>query len=289
MKEVTNETQLVALIGYPLRRPHSAVMHNAAFHHFGIDAHYQLRPLPGEDLDPFFKEARTPRWLGFQVTSPYKQEALARCDAVAGEAKAIGAVNTAQVEGGRVTGYNTDVGGFLASLRFHLGLDPAGLRVVIAGGGGAARAVVYGCLHAGAEQVTVGTRQLPSALVEEFASPRLAGVALGSTGFEAALDRAHLAVNATTVGMTSIGPPFDVGRLPDGAAVFDLVYVPPETQLLAEARGRGLAAVGGGGMLIQQAALAFALWTGISTAAPVMGAAVAPLLSDSRQAEVPGE
>ena len=95
-----------------------------------------------------------------------------------------------------------------------------------------------------------------------------------------ALRSADLAVNATTVGMVDTGMTVDVSLLPAHATVFDLVYVPPETPLLAAARGRGLRASNGSEMLIQQAAIAFERWTGIGGMSDVMRDAVAPLLAD---------
>ncbi|HLA15718.1 MAG TPA: hypothetical protein VJZ72_02365, partial [Candidatus Limnocylindrales bacterium] len=105
-------------------------------------------------------------------------------------------------------------------------------------------------------------------------------VSLGDPAFGEALRSADLAVNATTVGMLAPGTTIDVAALPLNATVFDLVYVPPETPLLAAARARGLRAANGSEMLIAQAAIAFERWTGVAGMTEVMRAAVAPLLAD---------
>jgi len=107
-------------------------------------------------------------------------------------------------------------------------------------------------------------------------------IAMPSSGliFEAALAGADLAVNATTVGMLDPGMTIPVDRLPATATVFDLVYVPAETPLVAAARARGLRAANGSEMLIAQAAIAFERWTGVGGMADVMREAVAPLLAD---------
>ncbi|HEX5696219.1 MAG TPA: shikimate dehydrogenase, partial [Acidimicrobiia bacterium] len=84
-------TARVALVGWPLRRRHSEVMHNAAFAHVGIDCRYEVRPTEPDRLADFFAEARGPRWLGFQVTSPHKQRAMGMVDQVEQEAREIGA------------------------------------------------------------------------------------------------------------------------------------------------------------------------------------------------------
>lgn len=269
-------TLRVALVGYPLRRRHSEVMHNAAFAHYGVDARYRLRPLPPAALPGFVAEARAPGWLGFQVTAPHKQAVIGLLDRAEAEAGAIGAVNTVhRKEDGALVGINTDAPGFAGSVRADLGMELAGARVVIVGAGGAARAVVHACLASGAAGVHVGNRTegRARALGSAFADPRLATGGLGP-GFYRALARADLVVNATTVGMTSPGPPVQLDRIPAGARVLDLVYVPAATELVAGARARGLAAVNGLGMLVAQAAIAFERWTGIGDAAAVMRAAV---------------
>lgn len=270
-------TKRVALIGFPLRRRHSVVMHNAAFDHFGVDAHYELRELEPSGLDGFFAEARGPEWLGFQITAPYKREAVRRCDEVEALARAIGAVNSVLRRGdGALVGFNTDALGFARSVQEDLGRELAGATVAMAGAGGAARAVTAACLEAGAERVVVGARSRESAraLVREFeGADRVESEMLGPP-FEARLSEADLAVNATTVGMTSPGMPFDPSALAAGSAVFDLVYEPPVTDLIDQARRLGLQAVNGLGMLVAQAELAFHRWTGVEGAGSVMRAAL---------------
>jgi shikimate dehydrogenase len=108
----------------------------------------------------------------------------------------------------------------------------------------------------------------------------VAAVELDGAEFRAALATADLAVNATTVGMIDPGVAIDVDLLPAGATVFDCVYVPAETPLLAAARARGLSAANGSEMLIAQAAVAFQRWTGVGGMTEVMREAVAPLLAD---------
>jgi len=282
-------TRRVALIGRPLRRRHSEVMHNAAFEHFGIDARYELLPLEPEDLDGFFAGARGDGWLGFQVTSPYKTEALQRCDRVDADAVRVGAVNSASCLGGSIEGFNTDVAGFVGSATRDLGANLNGATVVVAGAGGAARAVVAGSLNGGAGRIIVANRTVARArqLVASFDSTAVTAVESPSDDMEVALASADLAVNATTVGMTTPGLAFDVSLLPAGALVFDLVYIPMDTELVRHARERGLAAVGGAGMLVRQAEAAFRRWTGRTGAERVMRDAIANLLASPERAELP--
>jgi shikimate dehydrogenase len=157
--------------------------------------------------------------------------------------------------------------------------------VVVAGAGGAARAVVFACLDAGARSVIVGNRTATAAtaLLDRYAgvgAGRRVAVGLDDAAFADALATADLAVNATTVGMLHPGMTIPIGVLPARATVFDLVYVPAETPLVAAARARGLRAANGSEMLIAQAAIAFERWTGVAGMADVMRVAVAPLLAD---------
>jgi len=276
----------VGLIGKPLRRRHSQVMHDAAFDAAGIDGRYVLLELEENEVEGAVREARGPGWFGLGVTAPYKRLVAGLCDEVEGDAATIGAVNNvARTGSGGLVGFNTDAPGFQAGVELAMGRPLSGARIVVAGAGGAAHAVVFACLRAGAREVTVGNRTGSSAvaLVERFAgvgAGSRSAVALDDPGFATALRSVDLAVNATTVGMLDPGATIPVEVLPATATVFDLVYVPPETPLLQAARARGLRAANGSEMLIAQAAIAFERWTGVAGMADVMRRAVAPLLAD---------
>ncbi|NNC39790.1 MAG: shikimate dehydrogenase [Acidimicrobiia bacterium] len=269
-------TQLVALIGNPLKRRHSEIMHNAAFRHFSIDAGYELRELQGEAVPAFVGESRRPPWMGFQVTAPFKRMVMEYLDEIEPGARQIGSVNSVlRQPDGTLVGFNTDAPGFQRAAESELNIRFAGIRAAVAGAGGAARAVVHALVAGGAAQVTI-CDLLPSRasdLADESGDSARA-VEVGDA-FEGALGRVNLAVNATTVGMIERGVAFDVAKLPDSAVVFDLVYNPPESELLQRARARGLPATNGLGMLVGQAEIAFERWTGLSNAGPVMRKALA--------------
>ena len=280
-------TRQVALIGKPLKRRHSQVMHDAAFDACGIDARYVLREIDPEEVAGVVADARGDGWLGLGVTAPYKQVVAKLVDEVEGDAQAIGAVNNVvRTDDGRLIGFNSDAPGFRAGVELTMGRSLDGANAVVAGAGGAAHAVVFALLTGGAKRVIVGARSVYAAraLVDRFggvgkADRLVAG--LGSDAFRDAVATADLAVNATTVGMIDAGMTIAVELLPGDATVFDLVYVPPATPLLAAARARGLKAGNGSEMLIQQAAIAFERWTGVGGMADVMRTAVAPLLADA--------
>jgi len=247
-------TRRVALLGRPLRRRHSQVMHDAAFDAARIDARYELLELAPEAVPAAVAAARGPDWLGLGVTAPYKLVVAGLVDEVEADAALIGAVNNvAKRADGGLVGFNSDAPGFRAGAELAMGRPLAGASVAVAGAGGAAHAVVYACLHAGASRVTIGNRTpgAAAALAERLTgvgAGDVAAVALDGPAFLAALGGADLAVNATTVGMVDPGATFPVGALPSHATVFDLVYVPAETPLVAAARARGLRAANGSEM-----------------------------------------
>jgi shikimate dehydrogenase len=195
-------------------------MHNAAFAAHGIDASYELRPIEPEDVTGFFEEVRRPEWLGFGVTSPYKQVAMSHVDEVEPGASAIGAVNNGvRHDDGSLVGFNTDASGFISSLN-AIGMTVTGRQTVVAGAGGAARAVVWALLDAGAETVTVANRTPERAreLARDLSGfGAIVACSLDDPALTAALGVATLAVNATTMGMTTDAVAFDVAGLPEDA------------------------------------------------------------------------
>src|SRR4051794_20694929 len=251
-------------------------MHNAAFAAAGIDGRYELMEIDEADVPAAVAAARaSAEWLGLGVTAPYKQLVASLVDDVEEDAREIGAVNNVvRSAEGRLIGFNTDAPGFAVGAEQAMAFPLTGAKVVIAGAGGVARAIVHACRTAGVASLTVGNRQPRQIDGVEI-------VPLDSNQFAHALEDADLAVNATTVGMTQSGMTIDVEQLPATATVFDCVYVPAETALIAAARARGLTAANGSEMLIAQAAIAFERWTGVSGMADVMREAVAPLLADS--------
>jgi shikimate dehydrogenase len=153
-------TRRVGLLGKPLKRRHSPVMHDAAFDAAGIDARYVLLELEPEAVAPTVEEARaSDAWLGLGVTAPYKRVVAELVDEVEPDAQAIGAVNNVvRTDDGRLIGINTDAPGFRAGVELAMGRPITDAQVVVAGAGGAAHAVVYALLKAGAGRVTIGNR-----------------------------------------------------------------------------------------------------------------------------------
>jgi shikimate dehydrogenase len=232
----------------------------------------------------FFEEAHGPDWLGFGVTAPYKQDAMEHLDEIEPGAKAIGAVNNGvRTEDGSLVGFNTDASGFIAAVR-AMGVSVDGRDAVVIGAGGAARAVVWALLDAGAGSVQIANRTPERAIELARSLERFGDVVPGGLDdpkLATALGSAAIAVNATTQGMTTDTLAFDVATLPDTALVFDLVYVPPETPLVRAASDRGLAVCNGMEMLVRQGEVAFERWTGIGSTADVMRTALDAWLAET--------
>jgi shikimate dehydrogenase len=249
------------IIGHPVAHSRSPLIHNHWLSVHGIAGEYVREDVSAAAIETFLKAFPRNSYIGGNVTAPHKEIAFAAVAARDSVAEALGAVNTLWHENGKLFGANTDVYGFLSHL------DESAPRwaertktALVLGAGGSARAAVHGLLARGVEKILVAnrTRARAEQLAAHFGK-RIEPVAMGDT--RSRLAEADLLVNTTTLGMRG-KPPLDIdlAALKRGAAVYDLVYAPLETPLLALARARGHPAVDGLGMLMHQAAPAFERW-----------------------------
>jgi shikimate dehydrogenase len=246
------------VIGDPIAQAKSPLIHTFWLNALGIDADYRATHVTAEELPAFFEARKAdPDWRGCNITIPHKLAALDHVADPGGVRNTIGAINTVFRQGdGAVIGTNTDAGGFYTPIAE---LDLAGSPVVVIGAGGAARAVLFALSRIGVGPVTILNRNVlkGAALLSSFG---LKGKALPLT---AAVPAAALLVNTTALGMTGQPPlEIDLSPLPDDAVVYDVVYAPIETDLLAQARDRDLETIDGLEMLVGQAAVAFELFFG---------------------------
>ena len=259
---MTAASRAACVIGWPVEHSRSPLIHNYWLRKYGIAGEYRRELVPREEFASFVKSLAARGYVGANVTVPHKEAALVLSEPDE-QARAVGAVNTLWFEGNTLRSINTDVEGFLANLDTSApGWDQHLSKAVVLGAGGAARAVVYGLLARGAQHLIVVNRTLGRAemLRQQFGA-RVRESPWGA--LEGALADAALVVNTTTLGMQ--GQPtlaIDIGRLPAGAVVADLVYAPVRTPLLAAAQARGLRIADGLGMLLHQAVRGFALWFG---------------------------
>ena len=258
----------LGLIGYPLSHSLSPKIHTASLTACGLQGDYSLFPIHPDDrqgLSDLLVRVRSGEIHGLNVTIQHKQNVLEYMDELTPTAKTIGAVNTIYLRENQLVGDNTDASGFLSDLKRFLAEESKIVNrksAMILGAGGSARAVVYALLNDG-WNVTLAARRLEQA--EQLASQfeDITAIELNLQTFQ--LSNFQLIVNTTPLGMT---PNIDQSPLPENvtfppdAIVYDLVYNPRETKLVRDARSQGLQATTGLGMLIEQAALAFEIWTG---------------------------
>lgn len=248
-RRIRRDAVLYGVVGCPVGHSRSPAMHNAGFAALGLNAAYV--PLETQDAADFVAFARAIGLRGASITAPLKVAMLAHVDEVDRLARRVGAINTLIVRDGRWIGANTDVAGFLSPLSGRIALR--GVRASVLGAGGAARGVAIALADQGAA-VTVCARRVEAAA--QIAS--LAGGSVGS--FPPGSGTWDVLVN-TIPADAELGNPI-AGAPMDGEMVFDLVYAPPETQLLADARAAGCLTIGGMEMLVAQAERQFELWTG---------------------------
>ena len=246
------------VIGDPISHSKSPIIHRFWLEALGIGADYRATHVAPDDLAAFLEgRAADPDWRGCNVTVPHKIAALDHVADPGNVRTSIGAVNTIfRQADGTLAGTNTDAAGFWAPIA---DLDLAGQPVTVIGAGGAARAILWALAQVGVGPVTVMNRNplKAAALLSHF---KLKGQALplGPSAPPSAL-----LVNASSLGMVGQPPlSLDLSALPDHAVVYDIVYAPLETELLAAARARDLDTVDGLDMLVAQAAAAFAIFFG---------------------------
>jgi len=245
------------VIGDPIAQSKSPAIHGFWLERLGIEADYRAALVTPDRLAAHMAaRAADPQWRGSNVTIPHKLAVIGHVGDPGGVRASIGAMNTVFRQDGQVIGTNTDAAGFYAPIA---GLDLAGQPVVVVGAGGAARAVLFALARAGAGPVTVLARS-PLKAMSLLAQFGLSGEVKPMT---ARLPATALLVNASPLGMTGQPPlELDLSPLPETCVVYDIVYAPLETPLLAQARARDLDTVDGLEMLIGQAAVAFELFFG---------------------------
>lgn len=263
----------LGLIGYPVSHSLSPKIQNAALKFFSLEGDYSLFPIHPDDkqgLKDLLVCVRSGEITGLNVTIPHKQNVMELLDELTLTAKAIGAVNVIYRREDKLVGDNTDAPGFLADLKKFVNRETrkqGDRNALILGAGGSARAVIYALVHDG-WKVTIAARRIEQAEQLSRSFPgyefRISNIAsLQLSTFQ--LSSFQLIINTTPVGMF---PNINQSPLPEDLSlaqetmIYDLIYNPRETKLVRDARMHGLQATTGLGMLVEQAALGFELWTG---------------------------
>jgi shikimate dehydrogenase len=281
----------LAVLGHPIKHSLSPAMHNAALNVLaarepGFHAwRYHRFDIAPDDLPEALALLHAKKFRGINLTVPHKILALASplVTAIDPAARPVGAVNTLRWHPDGWEGFNTDGHGMAAGLRQDLGIELTDTPVILLGAGGAARGAAVACLAGGVSSLWIGNRSQQNLHALLSLLGPLAGE-IPVHGFEPArppseLPPASLVINATSAGLHREDPlPIDLDLLPAPRAVYDMIYNPAETALLARARSLGLPAANGLSMLVHQGGSALALWTGASVPIDAMQAAATAAL-----------
>ncbi len=258
----------LAVLGWPVAHSASPEMHQAALDANGINACYiRLEVEPG-NIPEAFSRMRALGFTGCNVTVPHKLDAMANCDEVDPDARALGAVNTVRFDADATRGFNTDGPGFARAIEDDFGVPLGSLKVAIIGaGGGAGQAIATQCVLLGVRRLLLVNRTMAKLgpLVERLRETGSATEIIPMSFTEDSLAEhcraCDLIVNTSAVGLKDGDPPvLSVECLRSGHLVYDTIYQPPVTSLLALAAGRGCRISNGLSMLLHQGALAFQHW-----------------------------
>ncbi len=266
MSATTAQTEVCGIILHPAGHTRSPAMHRAAYASLGLDATYQAFDVRPENLATAIAGIRALGLRQVAVSIPHKEAVLEHLDVLDATAEAIGAVNTVTRVGDELVGTNTDHSGALQALRRLV--DPSGAQAVVLGAGGAARAVVWGLIDAGAQVCILNRTESKAEALASDLGAHDAGTleALGSRPYD-------MLVNTTSVGLGEDASPVAPEALRAGAVVMDAVYQPETTRLLADAAQAGARPLGGKWMLVYQAAAQLEIWSGQAAPIDVMAQA----------------
>lgn len=270
-KGVSALVRVYGIFGDPIEHSLSPLLHNVAFKVLEMNAVYLPFLVTAGNLSGAVQAIRSLELGGVNITIPHKQAVTAYLDHLQGDALLTGSVNTIVNKDGVLYGYSTDGDGLLLALEREAGFSPRGKKVLLLGAGGAARAVAFALVRAEAVELCLVNRTLQraEALAEQIKDKT--GFAVQLLSYEdpalvGYLGETDLVVNATSVGMhpqSETAPPLPLDKANPACLVYDLVYRPPETELLKKAKKHGLKTLNGLGMLLYQGMLAFQHWTGV--------------------------
>lgn len=275
--QLSGKTEVVGIFGDPVEHSLSPRMQNAAINASGLDAIYVPFHVTATQLCDAIAGIRAMKLRGVNLTIPHKEAACHLVDELDNQAALIGAINTIVNQDGHLKGYNTDGIGLLNALKLELGVDIAGLRVLLVGAGGACRAALVALCQAQVAWIGIAnrTRERSLGLIAEMAA-KFPGTAfaeyeLSQSLANACSKSADLLINTSAVGLKGDAFDFHVTDcVKPGGAVFDMVYASEPAPLFREARDRGLSVADGLAMLSAQGEAAFQLWFGIAPQVQIM-------------------
>ena len=292
---VNGTTILTGLIGNPVEHTVSPLLHNSLFSEIGINGIYIPLKTPEGSLREVVNSLRLLGFAGFNVTIPYKEQIIDFIDEISDDAKLFGAVNTVKSTEGKLIGYNTDADGFVRAFREQTGTGFYGKKVCILGAGGTARSIAVKILTEDAatlciiNRTAVKAKELASELSKLTVPDKITGTAgsnssagcCGTTVFAASsgsimsedlLSSSDIVINTTSAGMypNISDSPIKLGfKFKKEQIVYDVIYNPVRTKLMADAEACGCKTCNGAGMLFFQGLRAFEIWNGLNVPANV--------------------
>ncbi len=266
----------LAVFGDPVEHSRSPQMHNPALVEAGVDCQYVRLHIEPDNLVDALAMLKTSGFVGTNVTIPHKGGVFDAVDDMTDVARRIGAVNTVAIDGDRLIGHNTDAPGLKRAIREEFSMDLTDLRIMIIGaGGGAGKAAAVQCAMDHCDRLVLVNRTVEKAeaLAEDlhdlFVDPdklegpaeRLVAIPWEEKAMERELSQVDLIINATSVGMKRTDPEVVPQRLIEPHhLVYDMIYAPSRTRLIADAEAAGAKASNGLSMLLWQGALSFEFW-----------------------------
>ncbi|MHB1144925.1 MAG: shikimate dehydrogenase [Thiobacillus sp.] len=261
-------TDRYAVFGHPIAHSKSPQIHAAFARQTGQDMTYEAILAPKDGFSASVAQFVAAGARGANVTVPFKEEAFRLASRLSPRARRAGAVNTLTFDAEGILGDNTDGAGLVADLTRNLHCAPAGKRILLVGAGGAARGVIEPILDQQPAALVIANRTVARA--QELAG--LFGRGVRASAFDALDTPFDLVINATAASLAGELPPLSPRIFTAGTLAYDMMYG-RDTPFLAFARGHGAATADGLGMLVEQAAEAFALWRGVRPdTAPVIAA-----------------
>ncbi|MEM3640545.1 MAG: shikimate dehydrogenase [Candidatus Bathyarchaeia archaeon] len=284
--KISGKTKVCGIIGEPIEHTLSPTMHNAAFEKLNLDFVY----VPFKVKTPMLKEAiegiRSLGIIGLNVTMPYKCTVMKYLDEIDLTARRINAVNTILNIDERLVGYNTDGVGALNALKEN-GVTLKGKNLLLLGAGGAGKAIAFHTAPEVEKLVIINrtlqkAKKLTEALRKEFSNKKIIYKKLSNETVKNELKDADILINATSIGMhpNTDQSPVPSSLLKREICVMDIVYNPPETKLLRDAKATGAKVISGIEMLVYQGAASFEIWTKQPAPVEVMKQAALDKLSE---------
>ncbi|MCF8009779.1 MAG: shikimate dehydrogenase [Clostridiales bacterium] len=282
---IDTDTQVYALFGHPVKHSFSPVLHNSAFKYLNLNYIYTAFDIMPRNLEPAIFAVEMLNLGGVNITIPHKEKVIDFLDELDISAQLSGSVNTVVNRNNKLTGYNTDGPGFTRSLQEDCSFNPAKKTVLIAGAGGAARAVGMQLALSGASAIGIFNRRSEKASELAQKIKESTGVStevlpwpreehpVQQKSLSSFFSQADLVVNCTPLGMSGVAgqmPPLPYHLANPGQVAYDLIYNPRQTRFIKKFKEKGCTAVNGTGMLLHQGAQAFELWTGLSAPLDVM-------------------